>query len=130
MPNFTAFVILLAVILYFWTGFRVGQARGKFKINAPATTGNPDFERVFRVQMNMLEWMPIFLPAIWLAAIYVSDIGAALLGLVWIAGRLLYMRGYSEAAEKRETGFFMQAIAAGLLWLAALVGVLVSMLHP
>jgi glutathione S-transferase len=130
MPNFTAFVILLAVILYFWTGFRVGQARGKFKINAPATTGNPDFERVFRVQMNMLEWMPIFLPAIWLAAIYVSDIGAALLGLVWIAGRVLYMRGYSAAAEKRETGFFMQAIAAGLLWLAALVGVLVSMLHP
>ena len=130
MPNFTAFVILLAVILYFWTGFRVGQARGKFKINAPATTGNPDFERVFRVQMNMLEWMPIFLPAIWLAAIYVSDIGAALLGLVWITGRVLYMRGYSAAAEKRETGFFMQAIAAGLLWLAALVGVLVSMLHP
>jgi glutathione S-transferase len=130
MPNFTAFVILLAVILYFWTGFRVGQARGKFKISAPATTGSPDFERVFRVQMNMLEWMPIFLPAIWLAAIYVSDIGAALLGLVWIAGRVLYMRGYSEAAEKRETGFFMQAIAAGLLWLVALVGVLVSMLHP
>lgn len=130
MPNFTAFVILLAVILYFWTGFRVGQARGKFKINAPATTGNPDFERVFRVQMNMLEWMPIFLPAIWLAAIYVSDIGAALLGLVWIAGRVLYLRGYSEAAEKRETGFFVQAIAAGLLWLGALVGVVVSLLHP
>ncbi len=130
MPNFTAFVILLAVILYFWTGFRVGQARGKFKINAPATTGNPEFERVFRVQMNMLEWMPIFLPAIWLAAIYVSDIGAALLGLVWIAGRVLYLRGYSAAAEKRETGFFVQAIAAGLLWLGALVGVVVAMLHP
>jgi glutathione S-transferase len=129
MPNFTAFVILLAVILYFWTGFRVGQARGRFKINAPATTGNPDFERIFRVQMNMLEWMPIFLPAIWLAAIYVSDIAAALLGLVWIAGRVLYMRGYSEAAEKREIGFFVQAIAAGLLWLGALVGVVVSMLH-
>jgi len=129
MPNFTAFVILLAVILYFWSGFRVGQARGKFNIKAPATTGNPDFERVFRIQMNMLEWMPIFLPAIWLAAIYVSDIGAALLGIVWIAGRVLYLRGYTEAAEKRETGFFVQAIAAGLLWLAALVGVVVSMLH-
>jgi glutathione S-transferase len=129
MPNFTAFVILLAVILYFWTGFRVGQARMKFKIKAPATTGNPDFERVFRIQMNMLEWMPIFLPAIVLAAMYVSDLGAALLGIVWIAGRVLYMRGYTEAAEKRETGFFVQAIAAGLLWLAALVGVVVSMLH-
>jgi acyl dehydratase len=39
------------------------------------------------------------------------------------------MRGYSEAAAKRETGFFVQ-VAAGLLWLAALVGVVVSMLHP
>ena len=130
MPNFTALVTLLSVILYFWIGCRVGQARVRFGVKAPATTGNPDFERAFRIQMNTLEWMPVFLPAIWLAAIYVSDIGAALLGLVWIAGRVLYMRGYSAAAEKRETGFFMQAIAAGLLWLAALVGVLVSMLHP
>ncbi len=129
MPNFTALVTLLAVILYFWLGFRVGQARATFGIKAPATIGNPDFERVFRVQMNTLEWMPVFLPALWLAAVYVSDIGAALLGVVWIAGRVLYMRGYSEAAEKRETGFFVQAIATGLLWLAALIGVVASMLH-
>ena len=129
MPNFTALVTLLAVILYFWISFRVGQARVKFAVKAPATSGHPDFERVFRVQMNTLEWMPIFLPAIWLAAIFVSDIGAALLGVVWIAGRVLYMRGYTEAAEKRETGFFVQAIVAGLLWLAALIGVVASMLR-
>jgi glutathione S-transferase len=129
MHNFTAVVTLLAVILYFWLGFRVGQARVKYGIKAPATTGNPDFERTFRIQMNTLEWMPIFLPAIWLASIYVSDIGAALLGVVWIAGRVLFARGYTEAAEKREPGFFVQAIAAGLLWLAALIGVLASMLH-
>jgi glutathione S-transferase len=129
MPNFTAFVTLLAVILYFWISFRVGQARVKFGVKAPATTGNPDFERVFRIQANTLEWMPIFLPAMWLAAIYVSDIGAALIGVVWIAGRVLYMRGYAEAVEKRGTGFFVQAIAAGVLWLAALIGVLISMAH-
>ena len=129
MPNFTAVVTLLAVILYCWIGLRVAQARGKFGIKPPATTGHPDFERAFRIQMNTLEWMPIFLPAMWLAAIYVSDIGAALLGVVWIAGRALYLRGYAQAAEKRETGFFVQATAAGLLWLAALIGVLASMLH-
>jgi glutathione S-transferase len=129
MPHFTALVTLLALILYFWLGFRVAQARAKFGVKAPATTGHPDFERTFRIQMNTLEWMPIFLPAIWLAAIYVSDIGAALIGVVWIAGRVLYMRGYTEAAEKRETGFFVQAIAGGLLWLAALIGVVASMLH-
>jgi glutathione S-transferase len=129
MPNLTALVTLLAVIFYFWLGFRVGQARATFGIKAPATTGHADFDRVFRVQMNTLEWMPVFLPALWLAAIYVSDIGAALLGVVWIAGRVVYMRGYTQAAEKRETGFFMQAIATGLLWLAALIGVLASLLH-
>ena len=39
----------------------------------PAISGNPDFERVFRVQMNTLEWLPIFLPSLWLFAIYISD---------------------------------------------------------
>jgi glutathione S-transferase len=129
MPNLTALVILLALIVYFWISFRVGQARSKFGIKAPATTGNPDFERAFRVQMNTLEWMPIFLPAAWLAGIYVSDIGAAVLGLIWIGGRLLYMQGYTEAAEKRGPGFGVQATACGVLWVAAVVGVLTAILH-
>jgi glutathione S-transferase len=129
MPNFTAIVTLLAVIVYFWISFRVAQARAKYGVKPPAMTGHPDFERAVRIQMNTLEWMPIFLPAIWLAAIYVSDIGAALLGVVWVAGRVLYMRGYTQAAEKREVGFFVQAIAAGVLWLAALIGAVVSLLH-
>jgi glutathione S-transferase len=129
MPNFTAIVTLLAAIVYFWISFRVAQARAKYGVKPPAMTGHPDFERAVRIQMNTLEWMPIFLPAIWLAAIYVSDIGAALLGVVWITGRVLYMRGYAQAAEKREVGFFVQAIAAGVLWLAALIGAVVSLLH-
>jgi glutathione S-transferase len=129
MPRFTALVTLVAVIFYFWIGFRVGQARAKYGIKAPATTGNPDFERAYRVQMNTLEWMPIFLPAIWLASIYVSDIWAALVGVVWIVGRALYLHGYTQAAEKRELGFSTQAIATGVLWLSALIGVVQAILH-
>jgi glutathione S-transferase len=83
-------------------------------------SGNPDFERVFRVQMNTLEWMPIFLPSLWLFAIYISDPIAAVLGLVWIAGRFLYLTGYSKAANKRGRGFGIQAAAATVLWLGAL----------
>src|ERR1700741_314823 len=120
MPNFTALVTLLAVILYFWLGFRVGQARATFGIKAPATTGNPDFERVFRVQMNTLEWMPIFLPSLWLFAVYISDAVAAGLGVGWVAGRILYRIGYSEAAAKRGRGFGIQASAAIILWVGAL----------
>lgn len=129
MPHLAALVTLLAVILYFWTGWQVALARGKFGVRAPATTGNPDFERVFRVQMNTLEWMAIFLPSLWLAALYVSDRGAALVGVVWLIGRLMYMQGYSAAADKRHRGFMVQAIAAGILWLSALIGVASALLR-
>ena len=128
MPHLTALVTLLAVGLYFYTGLAVGRARARTGIKAPATTGNPDFERVFRVQMNTLEWMPIFLPALWLCAYYTGDKWAAIGGVVWIVGRLLYAIGYAQAANKRGTGFIIQAIATVALWLAALVGVVMALL--
>src|SRR5271157_6056530 len=129
MPNYTAIVTLLAVLFYFFTGIAVAKARAKFGVKAPAVSGNPDFERTFRVQMNTLEWMPIFLPSLWLAAIYVSDIGAAVLGVVWIAGRVIYGRAYIEAAEKRSQGFAVQVLATAVLWLAAVIGVGASVLR-
>ena len=120
MPNYTALVTLLAVALYFYTGLLVAKARATYGVKAPATTGNADFERVFRVQMNTLEWMPIFLPSLWLFAIYLSDPFAAALGVVWIIGRILYFTGYSKAVEKRGPGFGIQALACIALWLGAL----------
>jgi glutathione S-transferase len=129
MFHFTALVTCLAMLFYFYTGIRVGKARETFAVKAPAISGNPDFERVFRVQMNTLEWMPIFLPSLWLFAIYISDPIAAAIGLVWIAGRILYMTGYSQAANKRGRGFGIQAIAAGLLWLGALGAIVWRLIH-
>ncbi len=123
MPHYTAIVTLLAVGFYFFTGIAVARARAKFGIKAPATAGHPDFERVFRVQMNTLEWMPLFLPALWLFALYVSDAGAAAIGVVWVLGRILYYQGYMMAAEKRGTGFGIQALAAGILFAGALAGI-------
>jgi glutathione S-transferase len=129
MPHYTAIVTLLAVLLYFYTGVRVAQARARFGVRAPAITGHPDFERVFRVQMNTLEWMPIFLPALWLFALYVNDLGAAAVGVVWVIGRVLYLVGYSAAANKRGRGFGIQALAAGVLLVGALIGIVVRMAH-
>ena len=129
MYHFTALVTCLAILFYFLAGTRVTRARVAFGIKAPAITGNPDFERVFRVQMNTLEWMPIFLPSLWLFAIYISDPLAAVLGLVWIAGRILYMTGYSQAANKRGRGFGIQAGAAILLWLGALGAIIWRLVH-
>jgi glutathione S-transferase len=127
--HFTALVTCLAVSLYFFTSAQVGKARQAFGIKAPAISGHPDFERVFRVQMNTLEWMPIFLPSLWLFAIYISDPIAAAIGLVWIAGRTLYMFGYSQAANKRGRGFGIQAMAAGILWLGALGAIVWRLIH-
>jgi glutathione S-transferase len=55
MPHYTALVTLLAILFYFYTGVRVPRARSKFGLTAPAMTGPPEFERIFRVQLNTLE---------------------------------------------------------------------------
>ena len=124
MPQYTAIVTVLAVLFYFFVGTRVSAARQKFGIKLPAMSGHPDFERVVRVHMNTLEWMPIFLPLLWLCAVYFSDGAAAVLGLVWIVGRALYLVGYSQAVEKRVTGFFIQAAACILLLIGAVAGII------
>jgi glutathione S-transferase len=129
MPHYTALVTCLAIAFYFFTSVQVAKARAKFGVKVPATTGHPDFERVFRVQMNTLEWMPIVLPSMWLFAIYISDPVAAAIGLVWIAGRIMYWKGYSQAAEKRNMGFAVQSMAAFVLWGGALGMIVWRMLH-
>jgi glutathione S-transferase len=129
MLHYTALVTVLAIMFYFYTSIRVPQARRKFGVPAPAISGNPDFERVFRVHMNTLEWMPIFVPLLWLFAYYVSDLGAAVLGLVWIAGRAYYMVSYTAAAEKRGPGFGIQASVCAVLLVGALIGIVSSLAH-
>jgi glutathione S-transferase len=79
--------------------------------------------------MNTLEWMVVFLPSLWLFAIYISDPIAAVLGLVWIVGRMLYLTGYSQAANKRELGFMIQGAATALLWLGALGAIVWRLVH-
>ncbi len=129
MYHFTALVTCLAIAFYFYTSILVSRARAKFGVKLPAISGNADFERVFRVQMNTLEWMPIFLPSLWLFAIYISDPVAAALGVVWIAGRILYVIGYSHAVAKRGRGFAVQALAAVVLWVGALGAIVWRLVH-
>jgi glutathione S-transferase len=129
MYHFTALATLLAVLFYFFTCARVARARATYGVKLPAISGHPDFERVFRVQMNTLEWLPIFLPSLWLFAIYVSDQAAAVLGLVWIAGRTFYMIGYIKATERRSPGFFIQAMASAVLLFGALGTIVWRLAH-
>jgi uncharacterized membrane protein YecN with MAPEG domain len=124
MDALVAVVTLAATLFYFWTGLSVGFARGKTGINAPAMTGDPVLERAVRVQMNTLEWMPIFLVSLWLFAAFVpapyGSWGAAGVGVVWIIGRYLYMTGYMADPSKRSTGFLIQGICCIVLFFGAL----------
>jgi glutathione S-transferase len=128
--SLTAVVTILALILYFFMSLRVGQARSKYNVPAPAMSGDPDFERVFRVQANTLEWLPIFFASLWLFSFYWSDAVAAGLGVVWIVGRFLYMTGYSRAASARSTGFAIQGLATAVLLFGALGKIVWTLFQP
>jgi len=127
MYRLTALVTLLAIAFYFFTIMNVSRSRASTGVKVPATSGHPDFERAFRIQANTLEWMPIFLPALWLFAIYIGDAIAAGIGTVWIIGRVVYFIGYSKAAAKRGPGFAIQGIAAIALWAGALGAVVLRL---
>jgi glutathione S-transferase len=126
-----ALVTLLALVLYMWMGIRVGSARSRLGVAAPATTGNPEFERYFRIHANTLEGLIVFLPALWLFAIFSRhDWIAAAIGLVWVLGRILYMQGYSSAAERRGPGFGIQALAQIVLLFGAIGFAIWRILNP
>ena len=121
--NLTALVTCLSLLVFFVLSFLVGRARGQYNIEAPATTGHPMFERAFRVHYNTMEGLAWYLPSLWLFSFYVSDRWAALLGLVWIAGRILYARAYLEDPKKRGNGVIISVGAGAVLLAGALVGV-------
>ena len=126
--HYTALITILSLLLYWGLAALVGRARGKYKISAPAISGNADFERVFRVHQNTLESLAMHLPALWLFAIYVSDLWAAALGAVWIVGRIVYTQGYIAAAKKRGPGMLISIAATTVLLLGDLVEIVCAML--
>jgi hypothetical protein len=123
-----AFVAGLALIEYLVILLECGRARGRLGVPAPATTGHPEFERYLRVQYNTIEQLVIFLPALFGFAHYVSPAGAAALGLVFIAGRALYARGYVRDPAKRGPGFGLTLLANAALLLGATGGALLAWL--
>ncbi len=125
----TSAVTLLSLLTYFWMGLRVAGARAKYGVAAPATSGEETFDRIFRTHQNTLEWMPLYLGSLWLFAAYWSDAVAAILGVVWIIGRIIYALGYAKAAASRTPGFLIQTTAVAILLFGALgrvVGVWLS----
>ena len=123
-----ALTTLVAVLFYFVTIINVGRARGMHKIDGPAITGDPHFERVMRVQANTVEQLVAFLPALWIFAVFGSAAWASVIGSVWIVGRLIYAVGYYKAADKRDIGFGITALSTVVLWLGSMWFVMAALL--
>ena len=119
-----ALVTLGVLVLLFVAAANVGRARGKYKIEAPATTGHPEFERIFRVQMNTVENTVLFLPALWLFAFFLSATWATIIGGAWLAARVWYAAAYQREASKRGPGFGLSMLAFVALALGAAWGVI------
>ena len=115
-------VLALALLQFIYFGIAVGRARGIYKCPAPATTGNEMFERYFRVQMNTLEQLVVFVPALLLFATKVDPRWAAGLGAVYLVGRVLYFTAYVRDPAKRGPGFGLTAIPNLVLVVGGLIG--------
>lgn len=118
----TGLVTLLSLFVFFWTAMRVGKARGQFEIKAPAHDGPEDFMRVMRVYSNTHEMLVLFLPALWLCALTISDFWTAIIGIFFPIGRVVFALGYYKAAEKRGLGFNIGFVATVALLIGAMVG--------
>lgn len=124
--NLVDTVAMLAVIQYLVFGSLVGRARGQYGVKAPAVSGNEQFERVYRVQMNTLELLVALLPALYAAARYWPAWAVAAAGAVYLVGRVVYWRAYVSAPSSRGLGFVLSIAPVFTLALAALVPALLG----
>jgi uncharacterized membrane protein YecN with MAPEG domain len=108
-------ITLVTLVFYIGISMRAAALRGRHGIAAPAMTGHPDFERAVRVQANTLESLVPFLVALWMCAVFWEPLPAAILGILWLFGRIVYAVGYWGAAPRRQPGFILAMIALILL---------------
>jgi uncharacterized MAPEG superfamily protein len=122
-------VAALAVIQFLAFGIMVGAARNRFGVHAPATTGHPQFERMYRVQMNTLEQLVALLPALYLASHYWSPSLVAGGGVVYLVGRLVYLHAYLKDPSTRTLGFALSVFPILAMLAASLVGAAMAAAH-
>jgi glutathione S-transferase len=124
-------ITVLALIEFFSFCMLVGSARGRYDVKAPAVSGHPIFERYFRVQMNTLEQLMLFLPLLWIAGAYaiVAYYWLALIGALFLIGRIIYLRSYVADPAKRSAGFGIGALPVMALMVIDLVGVIMLWIH-
>lgn len=126
-------VIVLALIEFTFFSFQVGQARVKYRVDAPAISGHPEFEKRFRIQQNTLEQLVIFVPALLCFAWMAESVGwagnaiGASLGVVWLIGRFIYAMSYARDPASRGLGFMLTLLPSALMMAGTVILVFVSL---
>lgn len=126
--EYVVIVVVISLLEYIGFSIQVGRMRAKYNCPAPAISGDPIFERYYRVQQNTMEQLVVFLPAITIYGYYGNPMIAAGVGLVFPIGRLIYMQGYVSDPSKRGTGFILGFLSTVFLLLAGLVSVVGNLL--
>jgi glutathione S-transferase len=121
-------ITMLAMLEYTIFGMMVGRARQTYGVAAPATTGNPDFERYFRVHENTLEALIVFLPAVWIFALEANYHLAVALGALFLIARIIYASGYISAASKRASGALATGAVNAVLVLGSIIAIIIKAL--
>ncbi len=121
--HWISLIAALAVAQFLFFTVLVGRARGKYGVKAPAVTGHEGFERMYRVQMNTLELLVMFLPLLFLAGRYAPAAWVSGLGAVYLLGRLIYWRAYVGNPAKRGLGFILSVFPILFLLLLTLAGI-------
>ncbi len=127
MFAWTSLVTSLTLLVYLILTINVGRARAKYKVPVPQMSGDANFERVLRVQQNTLEQLIFFLPSLWLFSFYVNPLWGAIIGAVWVVGRIVYAWGYYQAAEKRTLGFGISSLSGMFLLIGAIIGIVTKL---
>jgi len=117
-------VIVLALLQFIYFATLVAKARRIYAIKAPAISGHEVFERHFRVQMNTLEMLVLFVPALWMATKYWPTEYMAVIGAVYLIGRQLYSAAYVKDPTSRGLGFMLSFIPIVILIFSILAGIL------
>ncbi len=114
-------VTILALMQFYWFGIEVGKMRAKHQCKAPAISGAPEFERMFRVQQNTMEQIVMFIPVLWLFAEFVNPLWAAGMGVVYLIGRSVYRMAYIKDPKSRSAGFMMTVLPTSVMLVWVLV---------
>ncbi len=126
--EYVAIVIILAIFEYQFFSIKVGLARAKYGIQAPANSGHEIFDRYYRVHQNTLEQLIVFIPAITIYGYFGNPTYAAGLGLLFLIGRIIYFVSYVSDPAKRGTGFILGFLPTVIMVVAGLVSIVMGLL--